>query len=259
MWTDVVDLQEFYNSRLGRVARHVLRQSIRDIWPDLNGRTLLGLGYATPYLEMFEGDVENLMAVMPASQGVHHWPRDRAGKVVLADEAQLPLPDYSVDRVLLVHGLESTEYVRDMLQEIWRVLTGEGRLLIVAPSRRGIWARIDKTPFGWGHPFSRHQVMSLLRDTSFQMLHTERTLYTPPSHSAAILRSSPAWERLGKRLAPSFGGVLMVEATKQLYAPTPRRREKRLQEATVGFPRPVIGTAPQSLNRAGLPEGLKDS
>jgi len=39
-----------------------------------------------------------------------------------------------------------------------------------------------------------------------------------------ILRSAPAWERLGRRWFPTFAGVVMVEATKQIYAkPTPAK------------------------------------
>ena len=37
MWSDVVDLRDFYESRLGQVARHLLRRRIRQTWPDLRG------------------------------------------------------------------------------------------------------------------------------------------------------------------------------------------------------------------------------
>ena len=41
MWNDVVDLQEFYGSHLGQVARHTIRRAIRSLWPDLRGQSLL--------------------------------------------------------------------------------------------------------------------------------------------------------------------------------------------------------------------------
>ena len=37
-----------------------------------------------------------------------------------------------------------------------------GRLLIVVPNRRGVWARSDTTPFGHGRPYSRSQITHLL-------------------------------------------------------------------------------------------------
>lgn len=248
MWNDVVDLRDFYDSHLGQVARHVIRRSVRSIWPDLRDQSLLGLGYATPYLRQFWGEAERVIACMPAGQGVLHWPSEGPGAVTLADETELPLPDYSIDRVLLVHGLESTEYLRDMLHEVWRVLTGDGRLLVVVPNRRGIWARFDRTPFGWGHPYSRAQLSRLLRDNLFTPNRTERALYIPPTRLRWLLRSAMAWERIGQGWFPTFSGVLMIEASKQLYAASPVRDRPRQR-------RPVVVPMPQVVRRMGRDEG----
>lgn len=239
MWVDVVELQSFYNCPLGRITRSVLRGSIREAWPSLEGMSLLGIGYAIPYLEVFEGEVDQLIAVMPASQGLHHWPSGRSGKVVLSHEAGLPFQDCSLDRALLVHSLENTEHLRDMLEEVWRILKGEGRLLIITPSRRGIWAHVGTTPFGSRHHLSQNRIANLLEESSFQMIRTTRTLYTPPSHSKVVLRSAPVWESLGRRFLPPFGGILMVEAAKQIYAPTPRRKKLKPRLAKAHFPQPV--------------------
>lgn len=233
MWTDVVDLREFYESKVGQVARHMVRRGVRSMWPDLHGQSLLGLGYSTPYLRVFKEECERLIAFMPASQGVHHWPPEGPSVVSLVDETELPLPDYSVDRVLLVHGVESTEYLRGMLHEVWRVLTGEGRLLVVAPNRRGIWARSDRTPLGWGHPYSQAQLSKLLRQNQFMPLRSGRALYVPPTRSNTLLQSAPAWERMGGRFFPTFSGVVMIEAGKQLYAASPSRQGVKIRRPRV--------------------------
>src|SRR6185437_16115014 len=148
MHADVVDLSDFYTGRLGQVARRMIRRRIRLIWPNLTGMRLLGLGYATPYLKLFREEAERVLALMPPPQGVLPWPLDAANVVALADEGELPLQDFSIDRVLLVHSLEHSEQVRALLKEVWRVLAGGGRLMVVVPNRRGIWARIDATRFG---------------------------------------------------------------------------------------------------------------
>jgi hypothetical protein len=116
-----------------------------------------------------------------------------------------------------------------MLKEIWRVLAGGGRLLIVVPNRRGIWARLDRTPFGSGRPYTMSQLSQLLRDEQFTPVRSDAALFIPPAKSRVMLRSAPAWERIGRRWFPTFAGVLLVEATKQIYAKpaairTPRRR-----------------------------------
>ena len=242
MWHDVVDLREFYESRRGQVARHMVRRAVRSIWPDVTGQRLLGLGFATPYLRQFKSEAERAIAFMPASQGVMHWPPEGPGVVSLVDETELPLPDYAVDRVLLVHSLENSESLRGLLREIWRVLTGDGRLLVVAPNRRGIWARSDRTPLGWGHPYSGAQLSRLLRDNMFTPIRTQRALYVPPVNNFTFLRSAPAWERIGARFFPTFAGVVMIESGKQLYAGTMKPAKRKLS-------RPVVVSLPQAAGR----------
>jgi SAM-dependent methyltransferase len=217
MWSDVVDLRDFYESDLGQVARRMIGQQIRVMWPDMRGQSVMGLGFATPYLRSLQNDAERVVAVMPAGSGVLAWPPGERSLVCLAEEDELPLPDRSIDRVLLVHALESTEHVRSTLREIWRVLADGGKLLIVAPNRRGIWARLDRTPFGNGRPYTPSQLHRLLRDTMFTPVATNSALFIPPFQSRFVLRAAPFWENLGQRWFPTFAGVVLVEASKQIY------------------------------------------
>ena len=142
--------------------RRLLRPRLRVFWPNVQGMTVLGLGYATPYLRIFEGEAERVIAAMPGPQGVVRWPRGLPGRVMLVDEDDLPLPDASVDRLLLMHALENSENTRALLREVWRVLTPQGRLLAVVPNRRGLWAHIEATPFGQGHPYTPPQLYCCL-------------------------------------------------------------------------------------------------
>ena len=229
MASDVVDLRDFYRSVLGQVARRMIRRAIQRVWPDLHGMRLLGIGYATPFLSALSGETERTIAVMPATLGVLRWPPEGRNLVTLAEEGELPFADYSIDRVVLVHAIETSDEVRAMLKEIWRVLAGGGRVLVVAPNRRGIWARLDRTPFGSGRPYTMSQLSQLLRDEQFTPVGGDAALFIPPAKGRMMLRSAPAWERIGKRWFPTFAGVLMVEATKQIYAKpaatrAPRRR-----------------------------------
>jgi SAM-dependent methyltransferase len=228
MSSDVVDLRDFYRTILGQVARRMIRNAIRRVWPDLHAMRLLGIGYATPFLPAISAETERTIALMPASLGVLGWSPEGRNVVTLADEGELPFADYSIDRVLLVHALETTEQAGPMLKEIWRVLAGGGRLLIVAPNRRGIWARLDRTPFGSGRPYTLSQLSQLLRDEQFTPVGSDTALFIPPARKRMMLRSASAWERIGKRWFPTFAGVVLVEATKQIYAkPTPAHVPRR--------------------------------
>lgn len=230
MWQDVADLRQFYASPLGQVAGRLIRRRVRALWPNLAGLRVLGLGYATPYLGAYIGEAERVIALMPARQGVSPWPPGEPGLVGLCEDAALPLPDNAVDRILLVHAVEHSEELRRCLREVWRVLAGGGRLLVVVPNRRGLWARLERTPFGSGRPYSQPQLDHLLTDTLFLPIRNAPALYAPPSRRRSILRLAPAWERLGERWMRPFSGVLVTEAEKQVYVGTalrveaPRRR-----------------------------------
>ena len=218
MYNDAVDLREFYETNLGQVARQSIKRQIETIWPSVSGMTVLGLGYATPFLDSFVGASLRVIAMMPAQQGVLTWPPSGRNLVALIDEGDLPLQDVSVDRVLVIHGLECTEQLRRMLHEVWRVLTGNGRLLVVVPNRRGLWARFDRTPFGHGHPYSPSQLSRMLRSNGFTPTVTTRALYAPPYPWPMVLRSATAIEDLGARWFKQLGGVVIIEASKQIYA-----------------------------------------
>jgi SAM-dependent methyltransferase len=241
MWMDVVDLRDFYATSLGQVAARAVRRRIREIWPDLARRRVLGLGYGPPYLRPFLEDAERVIAAMPTGQGVIHWPRGGPDRTVLVDEAELPFPDNSMDRVLLVHGVENSEQLRPMLREVWRVLSDSGRMLAVVPNRHGIWARLERTPFGHGHPFTPGQLSRLLRDCLFTPTVEAGALFMPPARSRMVLGAGPAWEKAGNRWFPRFAGVVLMEAGKQIYAAStvtaPARRRSVQAPVDVGLPR----------------------
>jgi SAM-dependent methyltransferase len=227
MALDVVDLRGFYASPLGKVARRFIGRIVRGRWANCAGHSLLGIGYATPYLNVFREEAMRLLAFMPAEQGVVNWPSAGPSASALVETAMLPLPDGSIDRVLMVHALETVEHPRALLAEVWRILTPGGRMVAVVPSRRGLWARVDSTPFGYGQPYSKSQLRELLRETLFSPIHWSEALYMPPSGHRAILSTAHMFERIGSTLTLPFAGVHLVEATKQLYRPVLARKPAR--------------------------------
>jgi SAM-dependent methyltransferase len=239
MWQDVVDLHDFYQTEIGEVTRQLLGARIREMWPDLKGQSLLGLGFATPYLQGFRGEAERVIAMMPAAQGVIAWPPRERNLVALSDETDLPFQDFSIDRILMVHALESSEHPGDMLREAWRVLSGGGRLLVVAPNRRSLWSLTERTPFGFGQPYSPGQLSKLLRSISFTPLRTTRALHFLPFRSRTWLKGAPGWERFAGRWLPGVAGAVIIEATKQLYGAQPVKAAKRRTPVMIQIPNPA--------------------
>lgn len=218
--TNAIDLKEFYDTTQGRVVQRIIRQHIRQLWPDVKGQRVVGLGYAVPYLRLFLGEAERVIALMPMQQGAVFWPEGERGLVSMCDEPDLPIESNSVDRLLVIHTLNSVESMHAVLQEAWRILAGQGRLVMIVPNRSGIWARMDNTPFGHGTPYSSGQLRQFLKEYMFMPERTERALFFPPASSRLMLATAGAWEKVGHGLFDAFGGVNIVEATKQLYAGT---------------------------------------
>ncbi|MBN8912915.1 MAG: methyltransferase domain-containing protein [Rhizobiales bacterium] len=219
MHLDVVTLRDFYATPLGQIARRLLARRIRSHWGATPGETIASLGFGTPFLGAYRSEARCLGAFMPSSQGALIWPSAAPALTSLVDEDQLPLRDNSVDRLLVVHCLEVAEQVTPLLRELWRVLKPEGRLLIVVPNRRGLWAHVDTTPFGYGSPYSRPQLESLLAQCLFTPTTFDTALHLPPFDRGIVVRSATAWERVGARVSPGLGGVLLVEARKEMMAP----------------------------------------
>ena len=227
MRQDVSELRQFYESPLGMIAARLIRRQVRAFWPDLAGCRVLALGYGTPLLKPMLDEAERVIAVMPDRQGVVRWPPGEPGRVALGEETALPLPDNAFDRILLVHAVETSERVRPLLREVWRVVTDGGRVIVIVPNRRGVWARLEWTPFGHGHPYSQSQLAFLLRDNMFVPVRTGFALYMPPSRRRFVRRLALAWERFGARWTPPFGGLALCEAEKQVYGAIPLTQARR--------------------------------
>jgi len=247
---DVVELRNFYSRPLGGIVRRMLTQRIRARWRGVQGCQVMGLGFAVPYIGMFRGEAARLGALMPASQGALVWPRSGGVLTVMVDEAMLPLPDASVDQLLCVHCLEVSDRVAPMLREIWRVLAPEGRLLLIVPNRRGLWARFDTTPFGYGRPYSRRQLERLLTGALFTPLEWTGALYVPPFDR--LVRWATAFERVGARLWPGFAGVIIVEARKELMGAIPKEAPARAK-ARLAPARGLLKEVPSPSSPSGHP------
>jgi SAM-dependent methyltransferase len=206
----------FYASPRGETAALVLRERMQAFWPDLHGQSVLGLGYAEPYLKLWQDTAYRCIAAIPADLAPA-----ADGHACLIDDTRLPFPDLSFDRILYVHGVDAATDARRTLRELWRVLKDDGRLLVVAPNRLGLWAHVESTPFGHGHPYSRRQIATLLAASMFRAERRDIALFIPPINWPFLLRAWPAWEQIGHAVLPDLSGVILIEAVKDAYAALP--------------------------------------
>ncbi|MEM9233100.1 MAG: methyltransferase domain-containing protein [Pseudomonadota bacterium] len=214
----VSELEGFYAEGMGAVAADALRKKLTQAWGTADRLRVAGFGYTQPFLSVFS-EAERIVAMSPAGAGI------RAGGDVpscLVSECGWPLPDASMDRLLILHGLEESADARRLLREAWRVLADDGLMIIAAANRRGPWAMVETSPFAAGKPYSRRQLDQALKEAMFGPTAHATALHFPPLPNRALLRLAPTWERLGAtieewRLPPVFpnlAGINLVEARK---------------------------------------------
>lgn len=220
MRQDIVSIKRFYQTPLGWAVAHRVGVKLSDLWgADIKGQSVLGLGYASPVLEAMGDTPRRRISAIPQDCGTDHWkPSVRGNANVVVDELRLPFADGQFERTVVMHGLEECQDPRAYLREIWRVTAPEGRIVLIAPNRTGLWSRATRTPFGHGRPWSRPQLINLLSNGMFQVTASSHILYMPPINSRLFTSAVDAWDTVGRWALPGLGGVVMVEAVKRLFA-----------------------------------------
>jgi SAM-dependent methyltransferase len=246
MHLDVVDLRDFYAAPLGQMVARQLGGVLQPLLRVDASTRVLGFGFATPYLGEIAG-AERVLAFMPAGQGVMDWPSSGGSATALVSEDSLPLPDSSVDLVLLIHALEMSQRPHALMAEARRILTGGGRLIVVVPNRQGAWASTDVSPFGFGRPYSRSQIRGLFAEAGFEAETWKTALHMPPTAARPLLGAARFLDRMGAVVWPAFAGVIVVAAGKRSVLGVAARVRPRLAPAlrpALGRPAGAIGRLP---------------
>lgn len=210
---------DFYKSKHGRIVRRILKSHIIDIWPDCKNLTILGTGYALPYLDIFTN--QNSARAITLT-----YTKDTDGAEIkhtaLAERNRLPLPASTFDRALMIHDFEFCYDIPAYLNELERILSHNGRLLLVVPSRKSSWTHTDWSPFGYGAPFTYKYITHYLTQNGFTITYARRALFCPPYRNTTFfLKTAGLFEYFGRRLLPFLNGVYIIEAVKKTYAGTP--------------------------------------
>lgn len=223
MHHDIGDLRAFYYGRaLGRMVQRILRDRLVSRWPPgtCTGMTVAGFGFAAPMLRPYLEPARRVTALMPGPQGVMAWPAGLPNRSVLCDETAWPLETGSVDRLVMLHGVETSDRPQALLAEAWRVLGPGARMMLMVPNRAGLWAASDRTPFGHGRSYTTGQIEAQAREAGFVPEWHGSAIYIPPSSRRFWLGSAQMWERTGTRISRVLiAGVVLIELSKQMRAP----------------------------------------
>lgn len=234
-------LEAFYKSRLGQCAARLMSDRMTSLWGTCEGQRVLGIGYPSPLLPLWQSEAASCIGVVPEEIGEARFGSDRGQTLCLAPEQRLPFPEGLFDRVFLLHALEEADSPRQLLREAWRVLAPEGRIVVAATNRRSLWSIVDTEPFGHGRPWTKRQMVRFLNDSLFQVTASTTAVHMPPLDWRLITAAAKSWERAGELVLPGLGGVVLVEAVKRLYSKPGGSAAAPVTSAVkAGRPKPVM-------------------
>ena len=221
-WTD---------STLGRTVLELERELLSTALGDVFGFELLQVGcWGPPRALLGAARTQHARWLAPDADG--------PGAVRCEFDA-LPIASASVEAVLLPHTLEYAPRPRELLREVERVLTGEGRVLVCGFSPFGPWGlrhavSRSRFPEPCVRLFGEHRIRDWLELLGCEVESTQRYLFAPPwRHSIAPQRRRWLEQHAG-RLAPPLAGAYLVKARKRVLARTPMRPVWRGAPVVVG-------------------------
>lgn len=226
---DISDLKNFYRSAYGKVVYSEISKLLKEFLTPDNASKRLFIGFGVPYVQQHDG-----LLLMPAHMGIYAWPNQLDNCAALTYENQWPFADQEFDEIILLHGLEYSHNSNELIDESFRCLKAEGKLIVITPNRRGVWAHNDKTPLGFGQPYSLTQLVNMLNKKSFMIVNVKRALYKLPFEKICGRLFSTLFEAVAKRSLQKFSGLVGVVAIKQVYSVvTVKKQHRVLKELAV--------------------------
>ncbi|MCB5187324.1 class I SAM-dependent methyltransferase [Methylobacillus caricis] len=140
---------------------------------------------------------------------------------VQCESHKLPLPENTLDLVVMPHTLDFSEHPHQTLREAARVMVPEGHIVISGFNPLSTWGirrlASENGTYPWDANFlSLMRIKDWLALLDFEIVDSRMTCHMPPFKSASWLGRYSMVERLGARLWPMMGGVYFVVAKKRV-------------------------------------------
>ena len=160
----------------------------------------------------------------------------------LCDFTELPLPEESIDVVLLHHVLDYSQSPHQLLRESARVLIPRGHLVILGFNPWSVFgtcrwfARFFSRKPRWRHQSLRlGRILDWLTLLDFESVDIQQGFYRLPLQHPHAIKHLHWLERWGKRLRLPWGGYYLVVARKERIALTPLKPAWRALKPVPGL------------------------
>lgn len=235
------DMHEWFQSPLGQALLREEKSAINDAVQNQFGYFLLHLGLQDCHTLTESSRISHRFCLHPQKL-------NDTSPGALADFHQLPLPDDTIDMVLLHHSLEFSQYPHQMLREASRVLIPRGLLVILVFNPWSFWGlfgrimRIFSPSTLWRHQYlSQSRLVDWLHLLEIEPVSVYRGYFRPPFGGSSLTHHLQWMEPWGRKWGNWFrfprGSFYMLVARKDRVPMTlirPRwQKEKPLESMVV--------------------------
>ena len=230
-----LSLQDWFHAPLGQYLLARERAWLDEVVPDIFGYHAIQLGL--PQFDLLrESRIAHRVIASPTGPPNLSLSESQTPHL-LAQFAELPFDEQSIDLCMLPHVLEFADNPHEILREVDRVMRPEGRILIIGFNPWSLFG-VRRTWSSKGYPWTG-QFVSLVRMKDWlQLLGFEPSAgklacYIPPCETPMWQARWDFLETPGERWWGVTGGVYMLEAIKRVQGMrliTPKWTDQKVQE-----------------------------
>ena len=163
----------------------------------------------------------------------HHFNLDRhmLNTDICSHPGLLPISNDSVDLVILMHQLSTTDEPHALLREVSRVMIPQGKLVVIDFNPLSLWGLrhffqswLEQVPWS-GHYFSASRLTDWMQLLGFDLQKQIKVGYLPPIQQPGVLKHL-SWLEKGMRNWLKFSSALNVLVFEKNMVPLTRVRAR---------------------------------
>ncbi len=154
---------------------------------------------------------------------------------IKCDVVFLPFAENSIDLIICPHTLEFTPNYHHFLQECYRVLIPEGKIIITGFNQTSFFNLFKKNipPLKNGKLIKLNYLKHQLQNLNFQIIGGKFFSYRPLINNKKILLNLAWMEKAGDRWFPTFANNYALVAIKELLTTTRIETKKNLKNSLI--------------------------
>ena len=218
---DLTGIRHWYQTEAGELVAHAVEQQAWQLTACVFGYIAVQVGQVFDNCDLLQNCTIRQKIVLDSSMTTN----------VVADPIALPLPNDSVDLVLLPHTLDFVADPHQVLREVERSLVPEGHLIIIGfnpLSFYGLWriflSRKNSSPWN-ANFYSLKRIRDWCSLLGFDEVNLQFCAHLPPFKRIQGWKRMQALNRLLKKHLAHSGGVYLFVARKRIATLTPLKSQ----------------------------------